>query len=148
MNSASAIALLPFLALPPSCGAVRGNKRKTKIEHEESVEQFARRLKELRVERGMTQGELAERGEVTTTYISKLENAGAALGIDFVEKLAPALGVKITHLLPSEAPADPAIAREQAQKLFNTLLKTADPQTFALLNTLLALLAESAGKRA
>jgi transcriptional regulator with XRE-family HTH domain len=125
-----------------------GNKRKTKIEHEEDVERFARRLRELRVERGMTQADLARRAEVTTTYVSKLENAGAAPGIDLVEKLAAALGLGIADLLPSEAPADSsAVARAQAQELFAALLKTADQQTFALLNPLLALLVESAGKR-
>lgn len=124
------------------------NKRKTKIEHEEIVERFAQRLKELRAERGMTQAELAERAEVTTTYISKLENAGAAPGIDLVEKLATALGVGMADLFVNDSPIDTDVAREQAQKLFSVLLKTADSQTFALLNPFLALLVESSGKRA
>jgi transcriptional regulator with XRE-family HTH domain len=126
-----------------------GNKRKAKIEHEEVVERFAKRLRERRVEHGMTQAELAERAGVTATYVSKLESAGAAPGIDLVAKVAAALGVGIAELLPDELAADPtAVAREQAQKLFTALLKTADPQTFALLNPFLALLVESAGKRA
>jgi transcriptional regulator with XRE-family HTH domain len=126
-----------------------GNKRKTKIEHEEVVERFARRLREVRVERGMTQAELARRAEVTATYVSKLESAGAAPGIDLVEKLAMALGVGFTELIPSPPPADLlAVSREQAQELFIALLKMADQQTFAMLNPFLALLVESSGKRA
>ena len=125
-----------------------GSKRKTKIEHGAVVERFARRLRELRVQRGLTQAELAKRAEVTTTYVSKLESAGAAPGIDLVEKLATALGVAPAELIPGESPADPeAVAREQAKHLFDSLMKTADPQTLALLNPLLALLAESAGRR-
>ena len=124
------------------------SKRKVKIEHGPVVERFARRLRELRVQRGMTQAELARRAEVTATYVSKLESAGAAPGIDLVEKLATALGVAFADLIPSPQPADPsAVAREQAQDLFGTLMRAADPQTFALLNPLLALLVESSGKR-
>lgn len=126
-----------------------GNKRKTKIEHEEVVERFARRLRELRLERGMTQTELARRADVTATYVSKLESAGAAPGIDLVEKLATALGVGFTELIPSPPPNDPlVVSRDQAQELFAALLKIADQQTFAMLNPFLALLVESSGKRA
>lgn len=124
------------------------SKRKVKIEHEAVVERFARRLRELRVERGMTQADLARRANVTATYVSKLESAGAAPGIDLVEKLAVALGVGVADLIPNTSPADSAeLARELAFELFQTLMKTADQQTFALLNPLLALLVESSGKR-
>lgn len=122
--------------------------KKTKIEHAEVVGRFARRLKELRVERGMTQAELAEKADVTATYVSKLESAGAAPGIDLVEKLAVALGVGITDLIPLAMPAEPlAVPREQARALFDALIKTADGQTLALLNPFLLVLAESSGRR-
>lgn len=126
-----------------------GKRRKVQIEHEEVVGRFARRLRELRTERGMTQAELAEKAEVTATYISKLESAGAAPGIDLAEKLATALGVGIADLIPDVTPEDAReVAREQAEKLFAALLKAADQQTFALLNPFLALLVDSAAKRA
>jgi transcriptional regulator with XRE-family HTH domain len=125
-----------------------GTKRKVRIEHDEVVGRFAQRLRELRVGRGMTQADLAGRAKVTTTYISKLESAGAAPGIDLVAKLAASLGVGLADLIPIQPPAGPAVAREQARHLFETLLKTANPQTYALLNPFLALLVESAGKRA
>jgi len=125
------------------------NKRKTKIEHEVIVERFARRLRELRVGLGMTQAELARRAEVTTTYVSKLESAGSAPGLDLVEKLAIALGIGITELIQIPPPDDAsAVAREQARELFENLLKIADQQTFAMLNPFLAMLVESSGKRA
>lgn len=97
----------------------------------------------------MTQAELARRAGVTVTYVSKLESAGAAPGIDLVDKLATALGVRIADLLPSPDATDTgAVAREQAQGLFDALMERADPQTFALLNPFLALLVESSGRRA
>ena len=124
------------------------NKRKARIEHEEVVERFAGRLRELRTERGMTQAELAESSGVTATYVSKLEGAGAAPGIDLVQKLAAALGVSAADLIPGGIPDEVEVARRQAEKLFAALMRTADRQTFALLNPFLALLADSAGKRA
>ena len=70
-------------------------------------------------------------------------------GIDLVGKLAAALGADVTDLIPVAPPADPsAVHREQARTLFEALMRTADQQTFALLNPFLALLAESAAKRA
>jgi transcriptional regulator with XRE-family HTH domain len=126
-----------------------GSKRKVKIEYDEVVGRFARRLRELRVERGMTQPDLARRARVTATYVSKLESAGAAPGIDLVGKLAAALGAGVTDLIPFPPPTDgSAVSREQARTLFEALMKVADPQTFALLNPFLALLVESSGKRA
>jgi transcriptional regulator with XRE-family HTH domain len=125
------------------------SKRKVRIKHEEVVERFARRLKELRLQRGMTQAELAKRARVTTTYISKLESAGAAPGIDLVEKLAVALGAELNDLIPLSLPQDTsAAARNRARELFEELLELADQQTFSLLNPLLALLVEASGKRA
>lgn len=131
-----------------SCGVAMSSKRKVKIEHDEVVGRFARRLRELRVERGMTQADLARRAGVTATYVSKLESGGAAPGIDLVEKLAGALGVNLIELFPAIGRTDSVTAaREQAQDLFNALLKKADLQTYALLNPLLALLLESSAKR-
>lgn len=124
------------------------SKRKVPIKHEEVVERFARRLRELRVERGMTQADLAKKAKVTATYVSKLESAGAAPGIDLVEKLAMALGVGLADLIPVTEPQDTsAAARNRARELFEELLELADQQTFSLLNPFLALLVESSGKR-
>ena len=125
-----------------------GRKRTVKIEHDEVVKLFAGRLRELRTARGMTQADLARRAKVTATYVSKLESAGAAPGIDLVVNLATALGVGVPDLIQKEAPADQTgVSREQARALFEALLKIADQQTFALLNPFLALLVESSGKR-
>jgi transcriptional regulator with XRE-family HTH domain len=86
---------------------------------------------------------------VTATDVSKLESAGAAPGIDLADKLATALGVNLADLFPLPLKGDPAtVSRAHARHLFDALLKSADQQTFALLNPFLALLVESSGKRA
>ena len=66
--------------------------KRRRIRHAEIVELFAARLREVRHSRGMTQAELARQAHVTVSYIGRLESAGAAPGIDLVERLAKALG--------------------------------------------------------
>src|SRR5947207_16005891 len=119
------------------------SKRKTRIEHAEIVRLFAARLRELRHSRGMTQAELARQAKVTTSYIGRLESGGAAPGIDLVDRLAKALGTTINDLLPQAASPDTlTVLREQAQRLFDALVKHADRETFLLLNPLLQRLSD------
>src|SRR5262245_41013882 len=77
--------------------------RKRRIKHGAIVEAFAERLRLLRLARGMTQRDLAARANVTLSYISRLESGGAAPGIDLLERLAVALQVQLTDLLPEPA---------------------------------------------
>ena len=122
-------------------------KRKVQIEHAEIVRLFAARLRELRLSRGMTQTELANRAIVTPTYIGKLEAARVAPGIDLVDRLAKALGTTIADLLPETAPADSLpILRDQAAKLTETL-QQADLETLAMIVPLLARILESPTRR-
>jgi transcriptional regulator with XRE-family HTH domain len=96
----------------------------------------------------MTQVELCRRAEVSVTHLSELENAEIAPGIDLVDRLARALGATLADLLPSTTPAEPLpVLREQAERLFSTLLEKGDRETFLRLNPFLALLVEAASKR-
>lgn len=123
-------------------------KRKTRIQHDEIVQLFAARLKELRRSAGLTQAELARKAQVTTSYVGRLESGGAAPGIDLVGRLAKALGVTTHELLPAGAPPDTLeFLRQQARKLFDTLLQIADRETLLMLNPLLARLTESPTRR-
>jgi len=119
-------------------------KRKRRIDHAEIVRLFAARLRELRHNRGMTQAELAQKSSVTTSYIGRLETAGAAPGIDLVDRLAKALGTTAQDLMPiTPSPDTLTVLREQAQRLFSSLLQAADRETLLMLNPLLARLNES-----
>lgn len=124
-------------------------KRKTApILHDEIVHRFAQRLRELRRSRGMTQKELAERANLTETYLSRLESAGSTPGIDLVARLADALGTTIHDLLPiTSSPDTGAVLRQQAERLVGTVAESADQDALSLLNQILALLAESTAKR-
>lgn len=70
-----------------------------KKRHAEIVQVFARRLREVRRERGISQINLALRAGVHISYIGRLERAESAAGIDTVERLAAALGVPPGTLL-------------------------------------------------
>ena len=139
-----------IISASPACwyGEMMGKRKATPIQHHEIVLRFANRLRELRRTRGMTQKELAERAELTETYLSRLESAGAAPGIDLVARLATALGATVHELLPLADPPDTlALLREQANALVGTIGKTGDQTTLSLLNQILTLVAEANAKR-
>lgn len=123
-------------------------RKKTTIKHDEIVILFGRRLRERRLERGMTQAELASQAQVTMNYISRLEGGGAAAGIDLAARLATALGVTIADLLPMPTvpPEELTVMREQAQKLFASLLESEDRAVLSLLTQLLARLSEATNR--
>lgn len=125
-------------------GVRMARKRKARIEHTEVVRLFAARLREVRRSRGTTQAELAREAHVTPSYIWRLESGGAAPGIDLVDRLARALGTTAHDLMPLAAAPDTELhLREQAHRLFESLVNAADRETLLMLVPLLARLGES-----
>src|SRR4051812_18924553 len=101
-------------------------KRRTK-KREAVVRLFAQKLREVRTLRGMTQAELAGAAAVSVTYVSQLESADTAPGIDLVARLARALGTTVGELLPAQDPPDSlAVLRERTSELFGRLLESGD----------------------
>lgn len=123
-------------------------KRKPQIKQAQIVELFAARLREMRTSRGMTQAELARHAQITVSYVWKLESAGAAPGIDLLQRLATALGTTVAELLPEGVPTDTvAVLQDRAKTLFGSLLESADRETLLMLCPLLARLGESPTRR-
>ncbi len=57
----------------------------------------------LRIERGLTQAQLAERAGVTRSIIARLERGQSQPRLDFLRKVAAALGAKLEiHLVPAD----------------------------------------------
>jgi transcriptional regulator with XRE-family HTH domain len=118
--------------------------KKRRIDQPEIVHLFAARLRERRLGTGLTQIELAERAEVTPTYVGRLESAGAAPGIDTVARLAAALGTTVHDLLPLTTPPDTlALLKERGRALFNEMLQKTDRELMQLVVPLLAKLVEA-----
>jgi hypothetical protein len=68
----------------------------------------------------------------------------AAPGLDLVDRLAKALGTTLADLLPTTPPPDTTVVlRQQARRLCDALVPTADRPTLQLLVPLLARLGES-----
>jgi transcriptional regulator with XRE-family HTH domain len=64
---------------------------------------FGERLRALRLQRAMTQRELAERASVSETTIVRLEASSTAVRPSTVKKLARALGVPVLVLTTPDA---------------------------------------------
>jgi len=74
---------------------------------------LARQVLDLRLKRGWTQQELAERAGTKQANISRLENARLNPSVDTLQKIARAFGVELAVILiptPSERPAYRVIA--------------------------------------
>ena len=110
----------------------------------EIVQLFALRLREVRLSRGMKQAELARLATLPPPYISDLENAKVAPGIDLVDRLAKALQTTIADLLPtppaSQTPIDLAT---QLRQLLDDLIQTAKQDVLETLRSLLTILNDS-----
>lgn len=64
--------------------------------------QFGRRLRELRIERGMTQEDLAKITGFSTAFISQMERGINAPSFESLEVLAKALDVVVSELFEAE----------------------------------------------
>lgn len=61
---------------------------------------FGRKLRTVRVEKGISQEELAQRSGLHRTYVSSVERGERNISLVNIAKLASALGVKPTDLMP------------------------------------------------
>lgn len=128
----------------PSWGIVMPARKKQRVQHAEIVQRFSRALRTRRLAAGMTQAELARRSHVTTSYITRLERATSAPGIDLVAKLAQALGCTVSDLLTEADPPDhTAVLQDQVRRLSEQLVGGSDAATLALVAQVLARISSS-----
>lgn len=64
--------------------------------------QFGRRVRSLRLQRGLSQEKLGELAELDRTYISQTETGRRNVTLTTIVKLATALGVDAVELLRAE----------------------------------------------
>lgn len=63
---------------------------------------FAKKLKELRVQMGLSQEELADIAGLHRTYVGSVERGERNISIDNMERLASALKIEIKDLLNND----------------------------------------------
>ncbi len=74
---------------------LKNSKFKEALEETELEYQIARAIIEARVNKGLTQGELAERLDTRQSVISRVENAKTTPSLSFLKRLASALDVTL-----------------------------------------------------
>ena len=114
-------------------------RRRAKIARPEVVRQFADRLREARRTAGLTQRELAEAAHLSEGYVARLEAGDTSPGLDLMSRLAAALSVSLTDLLPAAAPPAPLDAlRERARSLCEEVVVSGDRAVLTLLVSFLS----------
>lgn len=76
---------------------------------------IAKRVKELRLSKNMTQDELAERLHVTRQAVSNWEMGKTAVSVEYLTELAEIFGVTIEELISGKTPA---VAYEKRQRKY------------------------------
>ena len=95
-----------------------------------------------------TQAELARQAHVALSHLSKLERGDAAPGLDLIDRLAQALGITVSGLLPTTGSSEAAEGqRERVRKQFEGLVSEAGSDTLSVLEGLMTRLAESASSK-
>lgn len=73
--------------------ATRGNKRKS------ARLRFAECLRNIRLDQGLSQEDLAEKADLHRTYVGSVERGERNISIDNMEALADALGIPLALML-------------------------------------------------
>lgn len=83
-------------------------------EAEEAEQRITRRLRELRLERGLTLDKVAAAADLTPGYLSRVESGQRVPSLGTLVVLARALDVSIADLVAAEERPSPIVKREDA----------------------------------
>lgn len=122
--------------------------RKKKIHHHEIVVAFARSLRALRQERGMSQQALARRAQVSINYVGRLERAECTPGLDLIAQLAHVLAVAPAKLIEGtgETVSEAELEQELRTKM-QRLLGRRDPAAVQALGVVVGLMDNALARR-
>lgn len=60
----------------------------------------AKKIREIRLKKGLTQADVAKRADADTNYYAKVERGEATPSMNMLEKIIKALGAKSSDVLP------------------------------------------------
>lgn len=87
-----------------------------------NMKKTGKRIRSLRLERKLTQVKLADKIPVTSRYLCEIENATKPVTMRIINKLAPALGVKVDDIIVYKN-NDDEILRDEIQRLIDNYNK-------------------------
>ena len=96
---------------------------------------IARRTKKFRVEKGLTQKDLAKAAGLHWTFLAKIESSKKSASIETICKLAAALQIETHELLIEERPGGPG-QRGKREELIK-ILKAAGPKELGIYTILI-----------
>lgn len=65
-----------------------------------TTKKVAKKLKSLRLDRGLTQADVAEKAKMSTNYYAKIERGELRPSVDIYERIAKALKVTSSDIFP------------------------------------------------
>lgn len=92
----------------------KNNKGSDRLDYPE----IGRQVRRLRRQRGWSQARLAERADLSDTYISHIERATKQVSLNALLRLAAALKVTLDQLLSGSQPQDTGAYLPELQTLF------------------------------
>jgi transcriptional regulator with XRE-family HTH domain len=102
------------------------------MDDEEKRRQIGLRVKEIRREQKLSQGELADRAGINRTYLSMIENGRTSPTVKVIQGLADGLGVKIGQLISGEEKTHYTLDTPEEFEMYSGLrdfLESEDDQT-------------------
>ena len=97
------------------------------------------RIKRQRQSAGLTQEQLAEKAEITTVYLSKIENGHVKPTLELLGTLCEAIGMEVGSLFQNVQPAFPNYQNELVVQYFNACPPKVKPIALELLKSLSAI---------
>ena len=79
---------------------------------------IGRRIKESRLQKQMSQAELAEKIDMSVSYISHIETAKKQASLESLVRIVNVLGVTVDHMLNGNQTNDPTEYRTEMVQLF------------------------------
>ena len=94
------------------------------------------RIKKQRTAKGITQEALAETVNITTVYLSKIENGHVRPTIDLLDEICTALGFELGDLFADSSPRSERYQNERVLELFHLCAPGVKPIALELLEKL------------
>ena len=110
--------------------------------------ELGERIAELRRGTGLTQGQLAERADIDTGYLARIESGDRGPSIEVLDRIAVSLRVSVAALWTPLKPARPKKGLSREMTKLGAVLADADEEQIKVLTAVAKLVLRSSSRRA